>query len=93
MLRELIKPPLNKSFNEIYQSIDREPLKQTPILLTTGGVLFVAKAKAAKDGRRFIALPHSNRIYEGDWGYRTNSMGKDGQRIGHYSVPLDQWVV
>ena len=54
--------------------------------------MFDAQAKVAEDGRRFISLPHSNRIYEGDWGYMTNSMGKNGQRIGHYSVPLDEWA-
>ncbi len=40
----------------------------------------------------FISLPHNNRIYENDWGYRSNSMGKDGQRIGHYSIPIDDWA-
>jgi hypothetical protein len=67
-------------------------MSQTPTLQTTGGVPFVAEAKQAKDGRLFISLPHNNRIYEEDWGYRTNNMGKDGQRIGQYSVPLDKWA-
>jgi len=61
-------------------------------LLTTGGVEFLAEAKTAGDGRRFISLPHNNRIYGSDWGNIANGMGKDGQRIGHYSVPLDDWA-
>jgi hypothetical protein len=60
-------------------------------LKTTGGVLFEAKALRTRDGRRFIALPHNNRIYEHDWGFVTNHMGRDGQRIGHYARPLDEW--
>ena len=48
-------------------------------------------ADVTRDGREFINLPHNNRIYEGDWGYTTNSMGKDGQRIGQYARPLDDW--
>jgi len=39
-----------------------------------------------------VLKPHNNRIYENDWGYRSNSMGKDGQRIGHYSIPIDDWA-
>ena len=92
MQRKLIDPPLNTTFNEIYQAILNQPGAQTPELRTTGGVPFAAEAKEAMDGRRFISLPHNNRIYEHDWGYMSNSMGKDGQRIGQYSVPLDQWV-
>jgi len=53
--------------------------------------VFEAEAKLARDGRRFISLPHNNRIYQNDWGYMANSMGNDGQRIGQYSVPLDEW--
>lgn len=92
MIRDLIKPPLTRTFDEVYQAIDNQPEKITPELTTTGGIQFSAEAKITQDGRRFIALPHSNRIYEGDWGYMTNSMGNDGQRIGQYSVPLDQWA-
>ena len=92
MQRKLIDPPLNTTFNEIYRAILNQPGARTPELRTTGGVPFAAEAKEATDGRRFISLPHNNRIYEHDWGYMSNSMGKDGQRIGQYSVPLDQWV-
>ncbi len=92
MQRARINPPLVLSFDDVYRAISEQPGAQTPGLQTTGGVPFVAEAKLSEDGRRFIALPHSNRIYEEDWGYMTNHMGKVGQRIGHYSVPLDDWV-
>jgi hypothetical protein len=92
MRRALIKPPLKMSFSDVYNAISKQPKSHTPELLTTGGVSFVAEAKLTEDGRQFISLPHSNRIYEHDWGYRTNHMGKDGQRIGQYSVPLDEWA-
>ena len=85
-------PPLELTFNQIYQFMAAQPGQCTPQLLTTGGVPFVAEARTAADGRQFISLPHSNRIYQPDWGYISNSMGKDGQRIGQYSVPLDEWA-
>lgn len=90
--RVLIDPSLTKSFSEVYQALQRQPSARSPELVTTGGVLFSAEAKVTRDGRKFISLPHSNRIYEKDWGYMTNAMGQDGQRIGQYSVPLDCWV-
>ena len=92
MKRPLIDPPLKMNFDNVYETIAMQPNSQTPELLTTGGVLFVAEVKLTKDGRRFISLPHNNRIYEHDWGYRSNSMGKDGQRIGQYSKPIDEWA-
>lgn len=93
MKRNLIDPPLSTSFDNIFLAIDSREEKVTPRLATTGGVPFVAEAKVTRDGRRFISLPHSNRIYEHDWGYTSNTMGKNGQRIGQYSVPLDQWGI
>jgi hypothetical protein len=87
-----IDPPLTSCFEAVHCMISEQFGAQTPQLQTTGGVSFTAKAKRTLDGRRFISLPHNNRIYEGDWGYRTNQMGKKGQWIGHYSVPLDAWV-
>ncbi len=57
-------------------------------LFTTGEVEFDVITKKTRDGRRFLALPHSNRVYEDDWGYRCNSMGKDGQRIGQFCLPI-----
>jgi hypothetical protein len=92
MPRHPINPPPTLSFDDACRAITRWPGQRTPELRTTGGVSFVAEAAVTTDGRRFISLPHNNRIYEADWGYRTNSMGKDGQRIGQYSVPLDEWA-
>ena len=92
MKRPFIDPPLKNNFDYVYKAISMQPNSQTPELLTTGGVIFVAELKYAKDCRRFISLPHNNRIYEDDWGYRSNSMGKDGQRIGQYAKPIDEWV-
>jgi hypothetical protein len=92
MRRALINPPLKLCFKDVYRAISEQPKSQTPQLLTTGDVPFVAEAKCTHDGRLFISLPHNNRIYENDWGYRSNNMGKDGQRIGHYSKPIDDWA-
>lgn len=92
MHRHLINPPLSLQFGEVYEAISEQPEARTPELFTTGGVPFVAEAKITRDGRRFISLPHNNRIYEHDWGYTSNNMGKDGQRIGHYSKPIDDWA-
>ena len=81
------------SFDDVWKAICKQPKSQTPILSTTGGrIPFVSEAKYTRDGRRFIALPHNNRICEHDWGYRSNSMGKDGQRIGQYAKPIEDWV-
>ena len=94
MNRRVTRPRLQNSFDQVFERLSRQPLSRSPHLQTTGtaGVDFVGEAGITSDGRRFISLPHSNRIYKDDWGYTTNSMGKDGQRIGQYSVPLDQWV-
>lgn len=92
MERDLIRPPLRLNFHEVFELISRQPGSKTPELLTTGHVPFVAEAKQSLDARRFIALPHSNRIYENDWGFRSNHMGKAGQRIGQYAVPIDEWA-
>jgi len=92
MSRRLISPPLRATFQNVYEEISRQPNGSTPELETTGGVPFFAKVGIAGDGRAFISLPHSNRIYEEDWGYSANRMGRDGQRIGQYAVPLDEWV-
>jgi hypothetical protein len=91
-MRILIDPPLKMTFNDVYMAIKSQPNSFSPDLKTTGGVTFAAEAALTRDGRRFISLPHNNRIYENDWGYRSNSMGKDGQRIAHYSIPLDEWA-
>ena len=70
----------------------KNPGKIVEGLRTTGnGIKFSATANVTRDGRMFRNLPHNNRSYEGDWGYSTNSMGKDGQRTGQYARPLDDW--
>jgi hypothetical protein len=92
MKRDLIYPPLRLTFDEVFEGISKQPESKTPELVTTGHVPFAAEAKYTLDGRRFIALPHNNRIYENDWGYRSNHMGKTGQRIGQYAVPIDEWA-
>ena len=92
MGRDPIDPPLVCSFREVFTELSKQPLRTIGGLRTTGsGVAFEAKANTARDGREFIDLPHSNRIYKDDWGYRRNSMGKDGQRIGQYARPIDDW--
>ncbi len=92
MERPLIHPPLEKTFDEVFKAISNRPRSRTPQLRSNGDTPFFAEAKWARDGRRFISLPHNNRIYEGDWGHRSNSMGRNGQRIGQYSKPLDEWA-
>lgn len=93
MKRALIEPPLRSTFDEVYEALSSRNDRQSPTLKTTGGVDFVAHASVAKDGRKFIELPHSNRVYEEDWGLSTNGMGEDGQRIAHYTIPLADWVM
>lgn len=92
MPRHPLSPPLQSTFENVYLAVARQPNRRTPELVTTGGGRFVAEAKETTDGRRFVFLPHSNRIYEEDWGFTANKMGKDGQRIGQYAVPLDKWA-
>lgn len=86
-----MNPLPNCSFNQVYERIRCLPNQTVRGLRTTGGVPFFARALMAGDGRRYISLPHNNRIYENDWGYMTNHMGRDGQRIGHYARPLNEW--
>jgi len=92
MPRHSISPRLKSTFERVYRVIMQQPNDRTAELVTTGGVPFFAESKETTDGRRFISLPHNNRIYEEDWGFTANRMGKDGQRIGQYAVPLDKWV-
>ncbi len=81
---------IQTSFSEIFNYFLSLPNHNLNDLVTTGGVTFSARASTTLDGRRFIELPHNNRIYEADWGYRYNSMGHGGQRIGHYSIPINK---
>jgi len=91
MSRRQMSPPPQCSFAEVYNALKRMPNQQVDSLITTGGVKFSAKAGLTRDGREYIGLPHGNRIYQDDWGFMTNRMGEDGQRIGHYARPLDEW--
>ena len=84
-------PSPNCTFADVYSALQRMPNQEVSGLHTTGGVEFSAKADLARDGRKYIGLPHNNRIYRDDWGFMTNHMGEDGQRIGHYARPLDDW--
>ena len=78
MARHPLSPPLKSSFERVLQVIAQQPNKRTPELITTGGVRFVAEVKETRDGRQFVSLPHSNRIYLEDWGFKANRMGKEG---------------
>jgi hypothetical protein len=80
---------ISTNFNEIFEFIYNEPKATLLNLETSGGVAFSCIAKTTRDNRRFIDLPHNNRIYEADWGYYFNDMGKDGQRVGQYSIPIN----
>ena len=91
-MRPLISPALNCSFGLVFDAIAAQPSGRTPRLKTTGGTPFTAEAKVTREGRRYIVLPHANRIYESDWGHSKNGTGEDGQWIGHYSVPIDRWA-
>ncbi len=93
MSRKQITPSLICSFAQVYAAIKSAPNHRVEGLKTTGGVQFEATAKITGDGREFIELPHNNRIYKTDWGFMVNDMGKDGQRIGHYARPLDEWCL
>ncbi|MFT7562176.1 MAG: hypothetical protein ACI93R_004111 [Flavobacteriales bacterium] len=79
---------IDSPFNDVFDWVDSTGGLNN--LVSAGGVEFYVSAEMTGDGRRFLSLPHSNRVYEGDWGFRNNSMGKDGQRIGQYCLPLHQ---
>jgi len=88
MGREKIEE-IKTAFSEIYEFIKKQPEATLLGLQTTGGVPFSCEAKSTKDKRQFINLSHNNRIYEADWGSYFNDMGKTGQRIGQYSIPIN----
>jgi len=91
--RLIMDPKLISSFDQVFNSISELPNKTVSGLLTTGGVTFKATAKTSPKLGNFIELPHANRIYPCCWGNVTNHMGKgkEGQRIGQYARPLDEW--
>ena len=80
---------IRTTFSEIYEFIKKQSESTLSGLHTTGSVPFSCEAKLTKDKRQFINLSHNNRIYEADWGYYFNDMGKTGQRIGQYSIPIN----
>ena len=99
---EMNLPP-KCTFDQVFVALSLERNKQTR-LFTTGkhgehGVEFIAEAKWGSrvklPDKRFISLPHDNRIYSCCWGNTLNHMGKDGkdgQRINQYARPLDEWA-
>lgn len=89
--RPLVDPPLKCTFEQMYECMKNLPNKKITNLQTTRGIVFEAMAAESVEVGIFIQLPHNNRIYPCCWGNQTNHMGKDGQRIGQYSRPLDQW--
>ncbi len=91
--RRLMQPQPVRSFAQVFTAISSLPGKKVTGLMTTGGVHFEAEAKQSDKVGLFIALPHNNRIYPCCWGNTTNHMGQgeEGQRIGQYARPLDEW--
>lgn len=89
--RPLMKPQPACNFDEVFETISLQPQKTICGLKTTGGVDFIAQSKTSHNKGQFILLPHNNRIYRCCWGNTNNHMGKEGQRVGHYTRPLDEW--
>jgi hypothetical protein len=91
--RRLMQPQPVCNYGQVFRAIWSRPQKKVTGLMTTGGVNFEAEAKQSRRVGSFIALPHDNRIYPCCWGNTTNHMGKgkEGQRIGQYTRPLDEW--
>lgn len=81
---------IQTDFDQIFEFIVGSPDATLSDLMSTGNTPFSCQAKRTRDNRKFISLPHNNRIYKNDWGYYFNDMGKDGQRIGQYSIPINQ---
>ena len=92
--RPKMNPPPKHTFDQVYNLLAQKPGKQSPTLYATGRrrVAFIAEAKITLDGRRVVSLPHNNKIYPCCWGNQANHMGRDGQRIGQYARPLDDWA-
>ena len=89
--RLIMNPLPISSFEQVFNAILNMQNSTVTELITTGGVTFSAQAKTSSRVGKFIQLPHHNRIYPCCWGNATNHMGKDGQRIGHYTRALDDW--
>jgi hypothetical protein len=54
-------------FDKIWNFINDQPTATLTGLQTTGGKGFSCQAKITRDQRKYISLPHSNRVYESDW--------------------------
>ena len=89
--RPRMQPQPVCDFDKVFEAISSQPQKKITKLKTTGDVNFIAEAKTSPDVGQFILLPHSNRIYPCCWGNTNNHMGKEGQRIGQYARPIDEW--
>ena len=89
--RPIMKPLLISTFDQVFEAISSQPNKEVIGLKTTGGVHFNVQAITSTHVGRLISLPHNNRIYPCCWGNTNNHMGKEGQRIGHYTRPIDAW--
>ena len=89
--RPLMQPEPLSNFDVAFKAISSQPHKRVTGLRTTGGVTFNADAKTSPKVGKFILLPHNNRIYPCCWGNTNNHMGKEGQRIGQYTRPIDEW--
>ncbi len=53
MPRHPLSPPLESTFEHVYQAVAKQPNKRTPELVTTGGVRFVAEAKETRYPQSF----------------------------------------
>lgn len=89
--RPLMQSQPLSNFDEAFKAISSQPHERVTGLKTTGGVIFDAYAKTSPRVGKFILLPDNNRIYPCCWGNTNNHMGKEGQRIGQYTRPIDKW--
>ena len=93
--RPMMNPQPRHNFDQLYRALSQMPNRRVS-LVSTGGKDFDAEAKIASRAtvadKRCISLSYNNRIYSCCWGNQANHMGSDGQRIGQFARPLDDWV-
>ena len=89
--RPRMQPQPVCDFDKVFEAISSQPQKKVTELKTTGGLNFIAEAVTSPNVGQFILLTHGNRIYPCCWGNTNNHMGKEGQRIGQYARPIDEW--
>ena len=85
----------------IDHKVRRAERRRCPLLISRGQLLWVAghrldhRAGWDPQTRRVLKaelfLAERSTEYTRNWGYTTNSMGEEGQRIGQYARPLDEW--